>query len=231
MQEFVFKFEFSLKIITLHMRNLLLIFFITVGTALSAQQVKIYQMPDDVLITESAYKMVEDQILAQGAKVLVYDSLTVNDTMVYKVGIKPTMGNRPNPYQKFQDQIGQEFPEKLFGLKDIDKPRFVNFWFTSCMPCIKEIPDLNELKEEYSDTVDFVAITFNTQQQVDKFLEQRPIDYQHITGQQAALSQYGVRSYPMNMLLDKDGKILWVEGMLNYTKWEVEMLLGKLLKN
>ena len=212
------------------MKYHILIFSILIST-ISLSQVKLYQMPDDVLIPENVYKTVEPQLLEQGAKVIIYDSIMHTDNLVYKVGIKPNMGNRPNPFQKFIDQIGEKFPEELFGLEDIDQPRFVNFWFTSCMPCIKEIPDLNELKAEYKGKVDFVAITFNNEQQVNKFLENRPINFEHFTGQQKALSQFGVTSYPMNMLLDKDGKILWVDGMLTYSKWEVEMEIGKLLRD
>ena len=194
-------------------------------------QVKLYEMPDDMVLPQNVFQAIEPQVIEQGAKIVIYDSIVQYDTVLYKVGIKPSMGNRANPYQRFIDQKGEVFPEELFGLSDIDKPRFVNFWFTSCMPCIKEIPDLNALKEEFGEHVDFVAITFNTQEQVDKFLENRPIDFEHITNQQVALGKYGVRSYPMNMLLDKDGKILWVDGMLNYSKWEVEMEIKKLLPN
>ena len=106
---------------------------------------------------------------------------------------------------------------------------FVNFWFTSCMPCIKEIPELNELKEDFEGKADFVAITFNTKIEVEKFLEKRPINFQHITDQKQNLGAFGVRSYPMNLLLDKEGKIVFVSGMLDYSKWEVELLLKEML--
>lgn len=208
-----------------------IIFLLFLTMTLVTAQVKLYEMPDDVILPESVFKAIEPQITEQGAKAILYDSVQHTDTIVYKVGIKPGSGNRPNPYAKFIQQIGSAFPEELFGLTDVDKPRFVNFWFTSCMPCIKEIPDLNELKEEFGDKVDFVAITFNTKEQVDKFLETRPINFVHLTNKKDALGQYGVRSYPMNMLLDKDGKILWVDGMLNFSKWEVEMEIKKLLQN
>lgn len=199
------------------------------GTILQAQ-INFYQMPDDVVLPESVFKEVQDQIIQQGAQIVLYDTISQSDTILYKVGIKPGLGNRANPYQRFINQKGQEFPEKLFGLDDIDKPRFVNFWFTTCMPCIKEIPDLNELKEEFGEEVEFVAITFDSEKQVEKFLESRPIHFEHITNQKEALGTYGVRSYPMNMLLDKDAKIVWVDGMLNFSKWEVEMEIKKLIQ-
>ncbi len=192
-----------------------------------AQEVKLYQMPGKQIITHEIYENVATEIEEQKGIIMLYDSIQRNDTVFYRVGIKPDYSKQRNPYAKFMNMIGEDFPLNLFNIKTNGQPIFVNFWFTSCPPCIKEIPDLNELADKYKNKAQFVAITFNTTEQVNKFLETRPINFTHITNKKAALGSFGVRSYPMNMLLDKNGKILYVDGMLNYTLWEVEMLLDK----
>ena len=194
---------------------------------LIGQEVKLYQMPGNQIISHEIYENVATDIEKQKGIIMLYDSIHRNDTVFYRVGIKPDYSKQRNPYAKFMQMIGEDFPLDLFNIKTNGQPIFVNFWFTSCAPCIKEIPVLNELAGKYEDKAQFVAITFNTQEQVDKFLETRPINFNHITNQKTALGSFGVRSYPMNMLLDKNGKILYVDGMLNYTLWEVEMLLDK----
>src|SRR5216684_6768979 len=69
---------------------------------------------------------------------------------------------------------------KTFNSKTmIGKTVVYNFWFTSCKPCVAEIPALNMLAGKYkSDTVLFIAITFDEKGKIDKFLETTRFDFQ-----------------------------------------------------
>jgi len=74
-------------------------------------------------------------------------------------------------------------PAPAFNLRDLDgkdwtlnslrgKIVVLNFWFTTCLPCIKEMPELNALVAAYSDMpVIFLALTFNNREQVKAFHE------------------------------------------------------------
>jgi thiol-disulfide isomerase/thioredoxin len=54
-----------------------------------------------------------------------------------------------------------------------------NFWFTACKPCVAEIPALNMLGKKYaSDTLIFIAITFDEKNKIDLFLKKTPFDFQ-----------------------------------------------------
>lgn len=214
----------------MNIKNLSLICLLFTAFALNAQEVKLYQLPDKNIVNQNIFDDISEQVKDQQGIVMLYDSIRRNDSVFYRVGIKPDYSKQRTPYRKFMDKIGEDFPLELFGIKTNGKPIFVNFWFTTCPPCIKEIPELNEIAEKYEGKADFVAITFNKKDQVDTFLTTRPINFTHITDQGQNLRQFGVRSYPMNVLLDKDGKILYVDGILNYTRWEVDMLLDKMLK-
>lgn len=207
--------------------NIFLLFFIFLSTIVCGQEIKNYQMPDQQIFNAEEFALMEEDIRNRKGIVVLYDSIVKNDTIIYKVGIKPDYSKQRNPYVRFQNQIGEEFPLDLFGIEKTNQPMFINFWFTSCVPCIREIPDLNYLADKYKDQARFIAITFNTQIQVEKFLDKRPIHFEHLTDQKKFLDEFGVRSYPMNVLIDKNAKILYVEGMLSYSLWEVENLLDK----
>ena len=197
---------------------------------LNGQESKVYLMPDKQQVNSDIFEKIKENIENHNGVVVLYDSIAKNDTIIYKIGIKPDYSKQRNQYASFQRKIGEEFPLELFGIEKSEQPMLINFWFTSCLPCIKEIPDLNQLSSDYKDQVRFIAITFNSQIQVEKFLETRPIDFEHLTEQKDAIGEFGVRNYPMNILIDKNAKILYVDGALSYTLWEIEHLLKKELQ-
>jgi cytochrome c biogenesis protein CcmG, thiol:disulfide interchange protein DsbE len=42
------------------------------------------------------------------------------------------------------------------------KPTLINFWFTTCKPCIEEMPVLNKIRQQLKDSVNFIAITYES---------------------------------------------------------------------
>lgn len=60
---------------------------------------------------------------------------------------------------------------------DLNKVVLINLLFTSCAPCVAEIPMLNQLNQEYVDK-DFRLISFATddKETLYKFLKGTPID-------------------------------------------------------
>ncbi|MCR9253874.1 MAG: TlpA family protein disulfide reductase [bacterium] len=82
-----------------------------------------------------------------------------------------------------------------------------NFWFTSCRPCIEELPQLNELVEKYGDRITFVAPTFNDKAMVDKFLKRREFKYQILTDGNDLSKEMNITSYPTHLVVDEKGII------------------------
>lgn len=56
------------------------------------------------------------------------------------------------------------------------KPLIVNFWATWCPPCIKEMPDLDELAQKYPD-MHFVGVAIDTSSNVERFLQKLQVSY------------------------------------------------------
>ncbi len=57
--------------------------------------------------------------------------------------------------------------KKLFDILDLNSKYVVNFWATWCIPCKKELPDLNKMKIENKD---FKVIIIS--------IDKKPIKYQ-----------------------------------------------------
>jgi thiol-disulfide isomerase/thioredoxin len=88
----------------------------------------------------------------------------------------------------------------------------LNFWFTSCAPCVREIPDLNRIQERYKDRADivFIAPTFEFAEHVDSFLTLHPFNYAILPEAYESIKNYKAISYPLNVIIDYDGRIAYV---------------------
>jgi len=109
------------------------------------------------------------------------------------------------PYFEFTDSNGAIISSE----NTLGKVVVLNFWFTTCPPCIKELPDLNEIYNKYKNRRDvvFAAITFEPQEKVEKFLKKFTLNYP-IVSQEGGFSQQMSRgAYPTNIIIGRDGKV------------------------
>ncbi|WP_299272542.1 TlpA disulfide reductase family protein [uncultured Psychroserpens sp.] len=116
-------------------------------------------------------------------------------------------------------KIGKQFPEfsltSLIGQKISNKTTkgkvtVLNFWFINCLPCIKEIPDLNKLVDKYQNKdVLFLAPTYETKEDLVDFFETREegFDYEVLFNAKPLLKKLLVSSYPTHIVVSKEGVI------------------------
>ncbi len=140
------------------------------------------------------------------------------------------------------ERIGEKAPE--FSLIDMNgnvissestrgKIVVLNFWFTTCKPCIEELPQLNNIYDKYKDNKDiiFASITFNEKPTVKKFLRKHPIKYPVVTDERTTISTFNISGYPTNLLIGKDGKIAdYLMGGLPTIGDYIESAIEKALK-
>jgi thiol-disulfide isomerase/thioredoxin len=110
------------------------------------------------------------------------------------------------------------------------KPALINFWFTTCQPCIDEMPILNTLKKQLKDSVNFIAITYEPTDEVRKFLKKHKFNFLQITNAKKFVSSMNMKSFPINIFLDKNGVVRRIENGIPYIigeKGDAKMSDGK----
>ena len=226
------------------MKKIVLTINFILFATLTYSQTKTYEAPNGRILTEEEYKKAKVNSLENtkqnlGADYELYEKLEIieenKDQIKYK--FKWEYLNEEMFAEKLIEEklIGKtlEFESLNFlnskekKTLDKSKPTFVNFWFTSCPPCIEEMPALNELKEKYKDKINFVSITFDTKERVEKFLVKYKFDFIHIVGEKDFTESLGFVGYPKTFLLDKNKVIKSIEGSLpakeNEIAYKVQM--------
>lgn len=122
-----------------------------------------------------------------------------------------------DPGAKRQEAIDVTFYDsegKAVKLSDYyGKPVVMNFWATWCGYCKEEMPDFQEVYEEYKDKVEFLFINSTdgsreTREKAETYLQEQgytiPAFYDEDLD---AVYTYSVNSLPTTMLLDKQGRV------------------------
>lgn len=132
--------------------------------------------------------------------------------------------------QAFQDSIwnsmiGRTFPfdslrlmsgQKFDFLSLSGKPTLINFWFTTCKPCVDEMPVLNEIFSRYSNKINFIAITYEPKADVERFLLKHSFTFTHISDAERYIDKLSFISFPVNVFLDKDRKVVAIKNGIPY---------------
>ena len=120
---------------------------------------------------------------------------------------------------KMNVAVGDEFPD--FTLRDINgrewskrdligKKAVINFWFTGCGPCIREMPELGRWVRKHRD-VTFLAVTFESADKIKQIVKDNKFRFHQLVDDKELQAQVGVSSYPFTVVLDEDGKIILIE--------------------
>ncbi len=126
------------------------------------------------------------------------------------LAVTPVGANR----LKIGDQIGR------FSIKDVEgnlfsdkstrgKPLVLNFWFTGCGPCIKEMPEINRWMESVPDAT-YLAVTYNTPQEIKEIVERQKFRFHQIADDTLLKDMFGVEAYPVTVIVDKEGIVKYV---------------------
>lgn len=88
----------------------------------------------------------------------------------------------------------------------------INFWFTTCVPCLQEMPKLNAIANSYKEEeVVFIAFCRDQQSVISDFLKARPFNYHIVAASQKIATAFHVESYPTSMVIDRQGVIRFLQ--------------------
>ncbi len=115
----------------------------------------------------------------------------------------------PGFTQMTLDSSGLKGPENFRG-----KVLLIDFWASWCGPCRKENPNVVKMYNEYKDQgFDILGVSLDKQYgRWAQAVEKDRLTWTHVSDlrgwQNAAAQQYGVRSIPATVLLDREGRIV-----------------------
>lgn len=118
------------------------------------------------------------------------------------------------------------------------KITILNFWYMTCIACLDELPDFEEIANEYTDTVEVYAIQAMWDGDATQWLAGRGWDDWTISFLQdsvqastssSVFDMFGCTGYPATVILDEDGIVKYIyKSSLHYDelKADIETLLA-----
>ena len=112
----------------------------------------------------------------------------------------------------------------------------MNFWATWCPPCIKEIPQLLEIKKKYADNINLVFVTMdlNVDAVIPKFLKKYKFKKMKMykDSQMQLSEQLGVKILPTTIIFDKNiNEVSRVEGLIDWLDTKNIKVIEELVNN
>jgi len=123
----------------------------------------------------------------------------------------PTIGtNANNTGEKFSFvEVTDNATGEAGVISPAGKPMVVNFWYSTCEPCKREMPALSASSAKYAATVDFIGINPNDSREVaTEFLKKYNITYPTFIDDGTQLAEAGVVTFHATFFLDSSGTIV-----------------------
>ena len=111
---------------------------------------------------------------------------------------------------------------------------FVDFWASWCTPCLKSLPEFEQLQTTFSGRGDVVVLAINLDENPNdatKFVKDLDVSYKILADKDGSIPEsFGVSTMPSSFIIDKQGVIRYVHkgyktGDVSKIKTEIEQLL------
>ena len=119
----------------------------------------------------------------------------------------------------------------LINMKDYKgKVIFLNFWATWCMPCVAELPSINNLFNQFKDDVVFLLISNESLEKVKSYHTKKEykVPFHIIDNEGKIPNLYYHESIPYTVLINKNGKI--IKTTVGAEDWDDEDFIIELKK-
>ena len=211
------------------------------------KQKNYYKLGDDSLYNEKSFKSIFEAVAKNPREnyILVptiFHKIVKKDSVInYAIfrGKKKESASDVSKFEPVFEQdplyllLDQKLPEfKLTDLKGktfnslelMGKPTMINFWNLNCGPCIAEFPMLNQLKDNYGDKINFIAITDDNisddgpMNRLKRLFNMKPFSFYQLQNGGDYKSLLKISSLPRNIFIDKSGIIRDIQGGLPFIK-------------
>lgn len=131
----------------------------------------------------------------------------------------PSLGTIPDfegdrlPDAVVSDGEGDEISTASF----IGEPLVINFWFSTCVPCARELADFAEVDAEVGDSVRFIGMNPRDSVQVmERFAGERGVTYDLFRDDLVDFqTQLEIAFFPYTLFVASDGTIVEQSGVLD----------------
>ena len=117
--------------------------------------------------------------------------------------------------------------KKLINILDFNSNYVVNFWATWCIPCKKELPDLNKMKNENKD-LKVIIISIDKKPINDQlnFLKKNKVNEltAYFDQNMTFFKSLRLRGIPTTVLINQQNIIAKKEGIFSYNKVSLEQI-------
>lgn len=137
--------------------------------------------------------------------ILVVGGYAIGSSFIHKDSSKAEVG-QPSPAFKLATLQGEV--HSLSEWKG--KPVVLNFWGSFCEPCVREMPLISKMSEEYK-AKGLVVVGINLDEPkvvVNSFIRNNPVKHTILLDPNGTVrDRYEVTSYPTTFFIDRNGKI------------------------
>ncbi len=166
----------------------------------------------------------DDSASGDDSELVVLD--TPGTAQIPTISTNPTVSGERLPTIELETNDG----ESISTADLIGEPLVVNFWYSTCAPCRKELPAFAEVHAEYGDRVRFVGINpYDTPEVNESFAAERGVRYELLRDPDGAYqATIEIATAPFTLFVGADGTIVRQTGVLDADELRahVEELLG-----
>ena len=95
-------------------------------------------------------------------------------------------------------------------------PTVLNFWFSSCVPCRRELADFAAVDQELGDEIRFIGINpFDQVEPMAEFAAARGVDYDLWRDDGSLIDELGIIGFPVTLFVADDGTVLRQTGEID----------------
>ena len=158
--------------------------------------------------------------------------ITIIALSAFPLGKETSEELRSLPNVKIKTLKGKKISSKKITE---DKFTMMSFWATWCVPCLKEMKELEIMHHKYSENnFQVIGISIDdskTARKITTILNSKKITYPvYLDSQQKFFGQFNSEALPFSLLVSPEGKILWEHsGYIPGDEKEIEAVIVEAL--
>lgn len=195
------------------------------------------ELTDKIIISNARRRyLVRGVVIAMISLVMALLAGFITSALTDKTPVEPKLSappllfsakdKEPTPLVS-RDTVDEALPTRAFarlegGTATFEhyrgKPLVINFFATTCPPCIKEMPDFEAIHQELGDNVNFVGVSLReSAEDAQGLVKRTKVTYDIIRDPSGNLANaLGVINMPSTFFVSPDGKIIdSVPGAIN----------------